>query len=125
MSEELNVLIVDDDPRVAKTLMDILSFKGYQTEVAFSGMEALEKVAKVQFDFVLTDIKMPDMNGVELYRAIKRVQPDIPVVFMTAYSANKLVNEGLQEGAVAALTKPLNIYDLKEILRKIPQLRLG
>ena len=58
---------------------------------------------------MLTDIKMPEMSGVELYRAIKARRPDLPVVLMTAYSTDKLVNEGLEEGAIAALTKPLDI----------------
>ncbi len=125
MSEELNILIVDDDQRMANTLKDILSVKGYETEVALSGSEVLEKVAEDGFDCVLTDIKMPEMNGVELYKAIKKTQPNIPVVFMTAYSADKLVKEGLQEGAVTTLTKPFQIDELIEILRKIHQQGLG
>ncbi len=109
MNEKLRILVVDDDRRMAKTLADIFQVKGYEVEVAHSGPEALEKVAGGRFDCVLTDIKMPEMNGVELYRAIKARQPDLPVVLMTAYSTDKLVQEGLEEGAVAALTKPLDI----------------
>ena len=66
-------------------------------------------VAETAFDCVLSDIKMPEVNGVELYRAIKAMNPDLPVVLMTAYSSDSLVREGLEEGAVAALTKPLDI----------------
>jgi len=61
------------------------------------------------FDCVLTDIKMPEVNGVELYRAIKALRPDLPLVFMTAYSTDRFVKEGLEEGAIATLTKPLDI----------------
>ena len=107
MSEKLPILIVDDDRRMAKTLLDILKVQGYEAEAAYSGSEALDKVKKGRFDCVLTDIKMPQMNGVELYRAIKNIQPELPVVFMTAYS--ELVKEGLQEGAIATLNKPLDI----------------
>ena len=109
MSEALRILVVDDDQRMATTLADILEAKGYQVETAHSGAEALEKVAGKPFDCVLSDIKMPEVNGVELYRAIKARQPDLPVVLMTAYSSDSLVREGLEEGAVAALTKPLDI----------------
>jgi two-component system response regulator HydG len=109
MESKLHILVVDDDRRMAKTLVNIFQVKGYEVEAAHSGPEALEKVAGERFDCVLTDIKMPEMNGVELYRAIKSRQPDLPVVLMTAYSADGLVNEGLEEGAVAALTKPLDI----------------
>ncbi len=116
MSENLRVLIVDDDRRMAKTLKDIFNVKGYGAEVAHSGPEALEKMAESHFDCVLTDIKMPEMNGVDLYKSIKQTQPDIPVVLMTAYSTDKLVKEGLQEGAIAALSKPLDIEALLSFL---------
>ena len=109
MSEKLHVLIVDDDRRMTKTLTDILTVKGFDTEAAHSGPEALDKVKRIPFDCVITDIKMPEMDGVELYRAIKKVKSEIPVVLMTAYSTDKLVKEGLEEGVIATLSKPLDI----------------
>jgi len=112
MNNKLSVLIVDDDRRMARTLKDILKVKGYEAEVAHSGPEALEKVEKGHFNCLLSDIKMPEVNGVDLYRFIKARQPDLPVVLMTAYSHDKLVNEGLKEGAIAVLTKPLDINTL-------------
>ncbi|MBL7177825.1 MAG: response regulator [Desulfobacteraceae bacterium] len=121
MSEKLRILIVDDDQSMAKTLKDIFAVKGHEAEMVHSGPEALEKISEADFDCILTDIKMPEMNGVELYRAIKGEQPDISVVLMTAYSADKLVKEGLEQGAIAALTKPLDIealLDFFSILRK-------
>jgi len=112
MKERLRILIVDDDKRMAKTFVDILTVKGYEVEAAYSGHEALDMLKKVSFNCVLTDIKMPGMNGVELYRAIKETRPDLPVVMMTAYSADRLVKEGLEQGAIATLTKPLDINAL-------------
>lgn len=109
MNEKLHILIVDDDQRMAKTLKDIFTVKGYEADVAHSGAEAMEKVTEDHFDCVISDIKMPEMNGVELYKAIKEVQPDIPVVLMTAYSTDELVDEGLAEGVIATLNKPLDI----------------
>ena len=61
------------------------------------------------FECVLSDIKMPDVNGVKLYRDIKAKRPDLPVMLMTAYSSDKLVDEGLEEGAIAVLNKPLGL----------------
>ena len=109
MKEKLRILVVDDDRRMVKTLLDIFKVKGYDAEAAHSGPEALDKLNEGRFDCVLTDIKMPQMNGVELYRTIKAKQPDLPVMLMTAYSTDKLVKEGLEEGAIATLTKPLDI----------------
>ncbi len=117
MSENLHILIVDDDRRMAQTLLDIFKVQGYEGEAAYSGPEALDKVKKSHFDCVLTDIKMPEMNGVELFRAIKTIQPELPVVFMTAYS--ELVQEGLEEGAIATLTKPLDINLLLSFLASL------
>ena len=125
MSETLRILVVDDDCRMAKTLANIFRFKGYEAVVAHSGSEALEKVMEGPFSYaqdrpfgcaqngsfgcVLSDIRMPEMDGVELYRAIKARRPDLPMVLMTAYSTNRLVKEGLEEGAMAAFTKPVDI----------------
>lgn len=109
MRKKIRILVVDDDHRMIKTLVDIFKVKGYEVEGAYSGDEAKEKVAEQRFDCVLTDIKMPQINGVELHKAIKAMRPDLPVVLISAYSADKLVKEGLEEGAIAFLTKPLDI----------------
>ncbi len=104
-----NILVVDDDRRMANTLSDILNVKGYNTEVAYSGRGAIMKVESGSFDCIIADVKMPDINGVKFYKTIKVRKPDIPVVLMTAYSTDRLVKEGLDAGVVATLTKPLNI----------------
>ncbi|MBN1488151.1 MAG: response regulator, partial [Anaerolineae bacterium] len=75
MDTRLNILVVDDDIMMAKTLHDILKLKGYNVEVAHSGVEALKKVAETSFDCVLSDIKMPEIDGIGLFRAIKVRQP--------------------------------------------------
>lgn len=121
MNDSLRVLVVDDDQNMAKTLSDILKVKGYETETACSGTEALEKVTESEFDCVLSDIKMPDINGVELHKSIKSIQPDLPVVLMTAYSSDNLVEQGLAQGAIAVLNKPLDIvlfFTFLSLLRK-------
>jgi len=121
VSDNFRILIVDDDYRMAKTLRDILIIKGYETDLAHSGSEALEKVEETYYTCILSDIKMPEVNGVELYRAIKKIEPDLPVVLMTAYSHDKLIKKGLEEGAIAVLFKPLDInavLNFFSILRK-------
>lgn len=121
MSEGLRILIVDDDHSMANTLQDILKVKGYEAEAAYSGREGMEKVAQGHFDCVLTDIKMPEVNGVQLCRAIKAGQPELPVVLMTAYPADNLVNEGLKEGVIDILIKPFEMDKLLQVLAEIPR----
>lgn len=119
MSKKLHLLIVDDDRGMAETLVDILNSSGYDAEAAFSGSEALERAKKSQFDSLLTDIKMPDMNGVELYRAFHVEHPDVPVLFMTAFTADSVVQESIDDGVLGVLEKPLDISLLLDFFSKV------
>ena len=107
--KKINILIVDDDRRMAKTLVDILTVKGFYAVAAYDGTEAIEMVKKTNFDCVLTDIRMPKINGIELFKKIKSINPSLPVILMTAYATHGLVDEGIKEGAIGVLTKPLDI----------------
>jgi len=109
VNKTLRVLIVDDDPMMARTLADILRVKGHKAEIAHSSAEALVLLDAGPFDCVLSDIRMPGANGVQLHREIVDRYASIPTVLMTAYSSDSLVQEGLDEGVLAVLTKPLDI----------------
>jgi DNA-binding response OmpR family regulator len=121
MNHALNVLIVDDDPTMAKTLVDILQFKGYAAQTAHSGPEALEQCARRVFDCVISDVKMPGMNGVDLCHRLKRSTPEVVVVLMTAYSEDELVRKGRMEGATDVLTKPIHIDELLAFLHTLDE----
>jgi two-component system response regulator HydG len=123
MTEPLHILVVDDDYSMAKTLSDILRIKGYLPRIAHSGDEALRCVAEHAFDCVLSDIRMPGMDGVTLYREIKARWPNLPAVLMTAYSSDSLVQEGLQEGIVGIMDKPLDIERLLVFLDALANAR--
>jgi two-component system response regulator HydG len=112
MEPKLRILIVDDDQRMTRTLADILSVAGHEVVEASSGLQALEKVSTQTFDCVLTDVKMPEMNGVELHRQLRLAQPGLPVMLMTAYAADELIRQGLNEGVVGVFDKPLAINQL-------------
>lgn len=109
MSASVRVLVVDDDPGMSLTLADILRAKGYAVEIAASSADALARVGETSFDCVLSDIRMPEMDGVELYREIRQIRPEMQVVLMTAYTTDSRVREGLDEGVLAVLDKPLDI----------------
>jgi two-component system response regulator HydG len=113
MSQKHRILIVDDDRRMTHTLADILSVSGYEPVEACSGPQALEKVCTQTFICVLTDVRMPDMDGVELHRQLRLAQPGLPVVLMTAYAADEIVRQGLDEGVVGVFDKP---FDLNHLL---------
>ena len=112
MNQNLNILIVVDDRRTSRTLGDSLHVSGHKAIEASSGMDALDKVRAMTFDCVLSDIKMPGMDGVELHRRLREMQPGLPVVLMTAYAADELIDRGLEDGVAGVLDKPLNINHL-------------
>jgi two-component system response regulator HydG len=112
MQPKLHILIVDDDHRMTQSLADILTLSGYETVEAFSGPEALELIRSQTFDCVLTDVKMPGIDGLELYRRLTLTQPGLPVVLMTAYAAQEIIRKGLDEGVVGVFEKPLDINQL-------------
>jgi len=106
---EKSVLIVDDDHSMAKTLTDILRVKGYNAFTAYSGAEALKIVSENNVGLIITDVRMPDMNGVELFRIVKESHLDIPTILMTAYAADDIIRDGIKEGIKTFLNKPLDI----------------
>jgi len=124
MDQILHILIVDDDRRITRTLSDILKVSGYQTMEASSGPDALEKVRAMKFDCVISDIKMPEMDGVELHRRLREIQPGLPVILMTAYAADILTRQGLNEGVVGVLDKPLDINHLLGFLASLSKNRM-
>jgi len=112
-------LIVDDDFGMVQTLNYILTEKGCEVETAKDGFEAVERIKERAFDVVLTDIKMPGLNGVGLLKEVNRLSPETATVMMTAYTLPELVGEAKRQGAVAVLPKPL---DLDKVIAFIDEL---
>lgn len=119
MEEKLKILVVDDDKRMTRTLADILTLHGYDVTEVWSGQEALEKVQSTTFDCVLTDVRMPEMNGVELHKALSEVQPGLPVVLMTAFASDDLLRQGMDQGVAGLVEKPLDINILLQFFSSL------
>ena len=115
MTKKLLILIVDDDEMTTQSLVDIVTLKGFQAIAAGSGNEGLEVARQRKIDVLLTDVKMPDMNGVELYIQLKETQPNIMALLMTAYAADEIINKGVEEGISFVFTKPLDIELLIDV----------
>ena len=117
MSEKLNILVVDDDRRMVKTICDILEVKGYRPIGAYSGEEAVGKVKEKEPDCVLMDIRMPVMDGDSAARAIKEFRPDIPIIAQTAYAMESEKVNYLNTFD-DLISKPINRKELKEKMEK-------
>jgi two-component system response regulator HydG len=112
MSEKLRVLAVDDNEEFCQNITDILGLRGYEVVSAYNGLKALELVRHDNFDLVLMDVKMPIIDGVEIFKKLKEIAPDVPVIMVSAYTVEDLIREALREGAFGFLKKPLDFEKL-------------
>ncbi|RPH52027.1 MAG: sigma-54-dependent Fis family transcriptional regulator, partial [Desulfobacteraceae bacterium] len=101
-----NILIVDDEKRMRHLLSIMLSRRGYHVDQAGDGVEALEMIKAAPFDMIITDIKMPRMDGVELLKKIMEMEIPYPVIFITAFATVESAVEAMQQGAVDYIIKP-------------------
>jgi CheY-like chemotaxis protein len=116
LSEETKILVVDDQEPITTLLKSILSYKGYIVHTANSGTEALEVLKGIKVDIVLTDVRMPEMDGIELYREIRKTQPDQITFLMSGNILDCIIKYGLDEGIQMVLSKPLDINILIRLL---------
>lgn len=117
----MKILVVDDDRRIVKTTCDILRIKGHEPIPAYSGEEGVKKAKADVPDVVLMDFKLPGINGVEALKQMHQIAPALPVMLVSAYATEEIVQEAEQAGAYAVLSKPLNfpmILSFLSILRK-------
>ncbi|MEN9580570.1 MAG: hypothetical protein RJA70_3579 [Pseudomonadota bacterium] len=107
-----HVLLVDDNPTLLRSFGALLESRGHRVEAASSGLAAIQRVEKERFDVVLTDIAMPQMDGVELLRSIRGHDLDVPVVLITGQPAVETAVKAVEYGAYKYLTKPVAPADL-------------
>ncbi|MBL8992485.1 MAG: response regulator [Spirochaetia bacterium] len=105
----MKILIVDDDKNMTRTLKDILVFSGFEADETFNGKDALCKIAASNYDCILSDVKMPEMDGMALHQRIKSIQPSLPVVLMTAHTPQEVLKQGLTEGVAKIFHKPMDM----------------
>ena len=112
------ILIVDDERAMVKTLADILRLRGWEVRGAHSGTEAVDAITREPFDAVLMDIKMPGLDGVAAFKAMKARRPGIRVVLMTAYTAHDLIRAAEREGALRVVSKPVDLAAVLPVLEE-------
>lgn len=119
MSVEGRILIIDDEDTLRHTLARILQRTGFQTVTASSGNQSLQLLAQQHFDLVYLDIRLPDMNGMEVLRRIHAAWPELPVILFTGQPDLHSALEALRQGAADYLLKPLDPETLLERTRAI------
>jgi len=120
---QFKVLVVDDEEDVRKTLSEMVESLGYTVVSAENGVEALEKLKGEGIDLIMTDLAMPEMNGLELIVNSKRTYPGVPIAVISAYGNVENTAYALTRGAFNFVAKPFTMSQIKEVLRKGIQLR--
>jgi PAS domain S-box-containing protein len=115
----MEILVVDDDVKVRETLIDLLSFSGFETTAATNGVEALRIMKEKNFPVVISDIRMPGMNGVELLREIKKNYSDTEVISITGYSQDYTFTDMVKAGASDFIAKPFSKDELEAKINRI------
>lgn len=110
------ILVVDDDPLICELFADVLAHQGHAVTTALNGPTALEEIEKGHFDIIFLDIFMPEMKGVEVFKRIKRIDPQSKVVIITGYPDERLVQEAITEGPLVILRKPVSTEDIEGVL---------
>jgi DNA-binding NtrC family response regulator len=121
MSREPNILIIDDNLEMAANLQEILEDEGVRVAVAQDGHEALSKLGENGFDLVITDIRMPGMSGIDVLKTVHQRWPRLPVIVMTAYSADSTLDEAYTAGALDVLAKPVDIDHVIGLVERVTE----
>jgi len=114
-----SVLIVDDEPDICMALGDFLKHNGYTVRTVHAGRDALREVEGGQIGVVILDLGLPDLSGLDVLRGVKKLNPLLPVIVLTASTQESHTVEALHYGAFTYLTKPYNSYELRFALRQI------
>lgn len=114
--KRIRLILIDDEVGFTTVMAKRLSRRGLDVTSAFSGSEAIQAMRKAEFDLAVLDLKMEDMDGIEVLKIFKKLDPDMPVIMLTGHGSEKSASEGMQYGAFDYLFKP---YEFEELLKKI------
>ncbi|MCM8774102.1 MAG: sigma-54 dependent transcriptional regulator, partial [Candidatus Omnitrophica bacterium] len=114
-----HILIADDEPLTRKSLYELLRFEGYNVSLANDGEEALQMVKSAPLDLIIADLKMPKVDGLELLKRVKEINPEITVVLITGYGSIETAVEAMKLGAFDYITKPIIDNEIKLVIQRI------
>ena len=116
MENAIRVLIVDDEDDFRETIVKRLNARKLHAEGASSGIKALDVLKEKQFDVMVLDVKMPEMDGIETLRHVKKMTPDVEVIMLTGHASVEFGLKGMQLGAFDYIMKPAPINELMDTI---------
>ncbi|MBS3742181.1 MAG: response regulator [Candidatus Cloacimonetes bacterium] len=122
MADKLKLLIVDDSDDYRENIKEILEIKNYNVVTAPDGETAIGKVKNEDIDLVLMDVKMPVMSGLEAYKKIKKLKPQLPVIMISAFAVEDLIKKSLKRGAYGYISKPIDFEKLFNMINNATEM---
>lgn len=119
MTSKAKILVVDDDDGIRESLSLILKKRGYLAESCACGKDAIEKLENSSYDILLTDLKMPEMTGIELLKTAAKLNPSMGAIIMTGFGEINTYLEAMDLGAAEYLNKPVKSEELELIIEKV------
>jgi len=120
----VRIAVVDDEEIMRRLVTELLRGEGYQVFTFSNPLEALEQVKKESFDLIVTDLKMPEMDGIDLIKSVHRVNPEIGAIFMTGYASLSSAREAVKEGAYDYILKPFDLNEVRNSVNKALEKRI-
>jgi DNA-binding NtrC family response regulator len=111
-------MVIDDEPIVGNRLKRMLEKEGYAVDKFTEGSTALEELKKQHFDIIITDLKMEGINGMNILKTAKEINPHIKTIIITGFGTKKTAKEALNRGAFDFITKPFKIQELRQVIKK-------
>ncbi|MEM5789060.1 MAG: response regulator, partial [Syntrophobacteraceae bacterium] len=112
------ILLIDDEAGYVEVLAKRLGKRNFEVRTALSGPEAIRILRNEKFDLAVLDLKMEDMDGLEVLKIFKTIEPDMPVIFLTGHGSEATAREGLEYGAFDYLLKPCELSELVTRIRE-------
>jgi len=118
VADKLKIIIIDDEPIVGKRLKPALEKSGYEVEFYENSATALKRLGEEKFDIVVTDVRMDEVDGMEILDKVTENRPHVKVIMITGYATIEVAREAIAKGAFDVIAKPFKPNDLREIIMK-------
>ncbi len=117
-AEPIKLILVDDEKGFVDVLANRLTRRNFEVTKTYSGLEAIQALRKQDFEVAVLDLKMEDMDGIEILKIFKKMEPGIKVIMLTGHGSERAAREGMELGAFDYLTKPCDLEELVEKIRE-------
>jgi DNA-binding NtrC family response regulator len=122
-ADRIKLLLIDDEVPYVNILLKRLAKRGFQVTAAYSGTQGIQAVRREEFDVAVLDLKMDDMDGIEVLKIFKKMVPSMSVIMLTGHGSEQAARDGIEFGAFDYLTKPCELEELIEKIKEAWQAR--